>query len=1006
MSVSGAIMVGMPLDVPGAGPDAGPEAGPDAGPLVGRAAELARLTRLVGLPDTGRAGHGDGGATGAVLLAGDAGIGKTRLLGELRRRALDAGWRVAVGHCVGLGDGAPPYLPFAEVLARLQADDPDLAVAHPPLRRLLHAPDGDGRVERAELFAAMHAALCDVGRAGPLLVIVEDVHWADRSTRDLLSYLFTRRVPGPVALVASYRSDDLHRRHPLRAALAEWTRLPGLGRLDLAPLDDTAVHALVRQLHRQLHGQLHGGPLREADVAAVVERAEGNAFFTEELVAATALGAGPLPRDLAGLLLVRLDQLDEPARRVVRAASAAGRRVPHALLARVAAVDDATLEAALRSAVEGHVLVPVGTRGYAFRHALLAEAVYDDLLPGERVRLHAAYVAALDEPTVPGSAAEVARHARAAHDDATALAASVRAAAEAMALGGPDEALRHSEVALELATEAVRTTGASPTDIVGLTVSASEAAVAAGRLATAIALVQDQLGCLAPDAPAEQRARLLLALATAIMYSDSTQDVLSLTTEALALVPAEPPSQLRARALGVHAEALSDFLRDDDAARRAREALELACRLELPDVIADARTTLARLQERGGDPVTSRAALQQVVETARTHGDVVELRALHHLAGLHHELGELDEALAGYRHASRRAREIGRPWSPYGLSARVMAAVTAYELGEWDAVADLVDVRGQQPPDVAESLLEAAGLAVAVGRGVAGAAGRLAQLRQWWREDGLLVVFCAAAGIDAAGDAGDLAGAIAVHDDAVACLTRLWSGTFQAQLRLGALLLGQLAAAAPQAGTTQRGQLVARSAKLHAVAERVTDPAVPRARRPGPEADAWLARVRAEHARVRWLAGVDPPDHEELRAAWTAAVDGFGSWPHPFERARSQTRLAAVLRASGDPGAARAVADEARQMAHRLGAAPLLAELRALGVSAVPAAERGTDALTPREQEVLALVAEGRSNREIGGRLYISPKTVSVHVSNVLAKLDAAGRTEAVAVARRRGLLT
>jgi DNA-binding NarL/FixJ family response regulator len=173
----------------------------------------------------------------------------------------------------------------------------------------------------------------------------------------------------------------------------------------------------------------------------------------------------------------------------------------------------------------------------------------------------------------------------------------------------------------------------------------------------------------------------------------------------------------------------------------------------------------------------------------------------------------------------------------------------------------------------------------------------------------------------------------------------------------------------------------------------------------GPEGVAWVARVRAEHLRLRWLTGADPPAEPELVEAWEASVAGFERFPHVFERARSQARLAAVLRACGDPARARELADDARASASRLGALPLLAELRALGTPGREPHSRADEALTSREREVLALVAEGRSNREIAGRLFISAKTVSVHVSNILAKLAAAGRTEAVAVARRRGLL-
>ncbi len=351
--------------------------------LVGRDDEVARLTEALGWT----------GAGGAVLLGGDAGIGKTALVGRLVDAASDR--RVLVGHCVGEVGASLPYLPFVEMLAALDARErdlvDDLVAAHPGLVPLVPRIGAGSRsdTDRAGLVEAVHGALAALGRLGPLLVVVEDVHWADESTRELLTLLFTRSRPEGVGLLVTWRSDDVHRRHPLSGTLAVWSRLPGLARLDLGPLSEDVLRRIVRRARPDL-------PSRSVEEAA--RRAEGNAFFAEELAAAAGTGRVD-PGDLSRLLVARVDRLDDAAQGLVRVASVIGRRVPHALLERVADVDAATLRAGLRTAVEHHVLEPWGDRGYAFRHALLAEAVSDDLLPAERLQLHRACAEALrDDP--------------------------------------------------------------------------------------------------------------------------------------------------------------------------------------------------------------------------------------------------------------------------------------------------------------------------------------------------------------------------------------------------------------------------------------------------------------------------------------------------------------------------------------------------------------------------------------------------------------------------------
>ncbi|SDT31888.1 regulatory protein, luxR family [Friedmanniella luteola] len=952
-------------------------------PLVGRADELARLVAATGLGPPAR--------SGLVLVSGDAGIGKSRLLDALGEQATARGWRVAVGHCLDLGGSPLPYLPFSEIAGRLQATRPEVmqALVHrwPAAARLLPGaalgaePAGEP-LDRGAFFAALHAVLSELGRAGPLLVVIEDLHWADRSTSDLLSYLFSRGFAEPVSVVASYRSDDLHRRHPLRTVAAQWSRLPGVARVELGPLSDAAVRDLVQRLHPD--------PLAAAEIRTVVERAEGNAFFTEELVAA--VGSTVVPRDLAGLLLLRLDSLDVESQLVVRAAAAGGRQVRDDVLAAVAGLGPEAFEAAVRSAVELNVLV-ADVDGYRFRHSLLAEAVYEDLLPGERRRLHAAFVRALTT-LGNGGAADLARHAVAAGEHATAVRAGDRAGDEALAAGGPDEAARHFAQALDLHPG----WGAPDVpDLVRLTEKAAAAAAAAGHVLRAGSVVAEQLARLPADAPAEDRARLLVARTEAGLLSESSTDVVALAREAVSLVPAEPPTALRNRAVAVLATALASVRQDEEALRWAEEGLATPPELRVGEVTTLLQTVLARVTERGGDPAASERMLRRALEEGPD--DLARLRVRYQLGWVELEGGQLEQALTTFRQAARRSAELGRPYAPTGADSRVLAGLVAYQLGRWDLAEELSEPGAGQPPPLAAAGLAAVALAVRAGRGrTAGWPELMARVRPQWTTDGMVAVHSTAAAIDLHGDAGHVDAALAVYDELVACITTVW-GTrdFQGQIRLAGLLLGQLAAHATGADPERRPALLERADALVDAARRAR--AMGRRPEPGLESQAWLARVHAERLRLQQAAG-EPVDPAEVERAWAAAVTAVERYGQPFELARSRTRWAAALKRLGHGREAADVARLAQETAEALGAAPLLAELRPL------VGRRGApEVLTPREAEVLALVAEGLSNREVGERLVVSTKTVSVHVSNILAKLAVRSRTEAVAVARRRGLL-
>ena len=421
--------------------------------LVGRAAEMAVL-------EAAFAAAGDGEAS-VVLVGGEAGVGKTRLVAEMAARARAAGALVAVGACVELTAGTAPYLAATDALRDLSRGLGDraweriVAGAPPELAALLpgaSAAAGAVRADdasRARLFGQVHDLVTDVVARAPLLVILEDVHWADRSTLDLAGFLARALQTERATLVATYRTDEVARRPALRNWLAELGRVDRVQRVELAPFSAGEVTDLL--------AAILGSAPDPSTAAAIAHRSGGNAFLAEELLAAGGDDeTAGLPASVRDVLHARIAALSPVAEEVVRAASAAGARVDDELLAAVLPVPPEDLGAALREAVAHHLLTPDARDGrLSFRHELVREAAYATLLPGERRRLHAACARVLTERPelggdIPATAAAVAGHWQAAGEARNALGASVRAAEAAEGVHALAEASALYEQALAL----------------------------------------------------------------------------------------------------------------------------------------------------------------------------------------------------------------------------------------------------------------------------------------------------------------------------------------------------------------------------------------------------------------------------------------------------------------------------------------------------------------------------------------------------------------------------
>ncbi|HEV2778581.1 MAG TPA: AAA family ATPase [Actinophytocola sp.] len=1001
-------------------------------PLVARGREMDRLRAAFERAASGSAA--------AVLVAGDAGVGKTRLTEELAAMARDKGALVLAGRCLDAGETGLPYLPFAEALTQAREAVPADVLARPALARLLpenavpaiadpgrlapelpavargaggrgaSRPDQD--VGQLQLFDAVYGLLSDLAEQATVVLILEDLHWADGSTRGLLSFLLARLRSQRLLIVGTYRSDDLHRRHPLRPLLAELVRLPAVERLELAPFGVADARAFVGALAEDL--------LPDEVVREVAGRSEGNAFFAEELLAAyTDYGGGGIPATLVDVLLARVERLSPAAQQVVRVASVAGREVPHARLRAVIGLSElgtGELEEALREAIQHHILVVVGDwEVYSFRHALLREAAYSDLLPGERVRLHAAYAKQFAaEQGTRGAAAALAHHSMESHAMAQALAASVAAAEEAERLGAPAESLKHIERALRLWDAVPEADRPSDVDELTLLRRALWVAGTSGEPERAIAYARSAVKLADQRDDPELQARLRRRLAQALYIFDGREaEAREVIEQAWELVAARPPSEVRAWVLAVYAT----ILRGAGMREAARERAEMAVRdaraasdgteVMAAGAEADALTTLAVLDEGEGRVEESVERLHEARQKAVEAGALqVELRAWYMLVINRYEQGHLDEAARVLDAGVERARKTGMTWSTYGTELRIFQVVLRYVSGDWDGAEAAAEPPGHRVSGTVSARLAAVGAPLIVARGRFAEAERLVgDLRAERHRDVQIAMVVGAAGADLACWRGRPERAVEWVREGLESVLQVWGPWQLAGIKLAALGVAahaDIAARAAVRRDTEAVQVaVEQGVQLAEHARKTASLGVPRTGTLGPEGRAWLARAEAEASRLR---GNSDPE------LWQAAVDGF-DWGAVYEQAICRWRLAEALLGVDRRDEA---ADELRlvdQVAERLGARPLRDAVRrlakrgriTLGDAAV--ARDTVDPFTPRERAVLRLVALGRTNRQIGDELFISEKTVSVHLSRIMAKLGATRRAEAVAIAIDRGLL-
>ncbi|MGV9253978.1 helix-turn-helix transcriptional regulator [Streptomyces sp. NPDC003697] len=1001
----------------------------------------------------------------AVLLGGEAGVGKTRLIEEWAAAARRRGAVVALGGCVEIGADGLPFAPFSSALRALRRELPDALAAaaagqEEELARLLPELGEQSTARRpgrhheegmARLFELTARLLERVAAEHTVVVALEDLHWADASTRHLLTYLFRTLGTGRLLVLASYRSDDIHRRHPLRPLLAELDRMRTVRRIELARFNR-------QEVGRQIAGILATEP-DPAQVDEIFERSDGNAFFVEELAVAAHEGCRTsLSDSLRDLLLVRVEKLPEPAQRIARIVAEGGSTVEYRLIAAVAGLGEDDLIEALRAAVNANILIaaPSGD-GYRFRHSLVREAVSDDLLPGERSRLNRRYAEALEtDPSLVPPDQRVMRLASYwyhAHDPAKALPAVLDASVAARARHAYSEQLGLLERAMNLwdiAPEGVRARlrtvdytdaypsappgrrggapggcepAATPLRYLDLMAEAAVAGRFCGERERALKITRRALRLLEDDRdPAAHpahgagggdplRAAWFWVQRSRLVQSKAQGDGWQELATAQDLVRGLPPSEVHAEVLAnvanwsmVHAPGPDTF----SAAERAVEYARMvgACETEM-----SARLTLGGLMVQAGDIEAGLAEMYEVNRRTLEEGlSAVAGRSYVNLPSELEGIGRSREAVPLMEEGLAYTRRFGyldhEAWVWGNL------AESLYTLGRWDEAAEAA-TRSER-------------------------VGQSAQPRGFHARIRAELALARGDLTEAAGQLHAARGHFGTHSDAPQhCLplSRIAVGVAAGEGRLldARTELARALDAGFPPGTQRYGWpllVTAATVESRAAGLPAAGPGRPEVlERIGQAAKSLAANVPVWQAYARWVRA------EVLRAEgrgdpeeWAEVVAAFEPLERPYDLARVRCRLAEALLVPCPGHRGGPVGDEdgreratellrlAHAVAEHLGARPLADSVGRLAQRARltlgPAARRGPGAddpagslgLTSRERDVLRLVSVGRTNRQIAEELFISPKTASVHVSNILGKLGVSGRGEAAAVAHRLGL--